>query len=262
MRIHRNSLSEWLASKSFERFILCLIVVNAITLGLETSQLMMRSFGNLLLLLDRVFLIVFSLEIVLKTYAWRARFFKDPWGWFDLVIIAVSWIPAAGGFSALRSLRVLRALRLVSAMPRLRKVVTGLLSSLPGLGAVTMLLLLLFYVGSVMATKLFGENFPQWFGNILASAYSLFQIMTLESWSMGIVRPVMEVYPYAWTFFVPFILATTFTTLNLLIAVIVNAMQSESETAAEKRAQESHEERLQLLKEFRELKEIIKNKYP
>jgi voltage-gated sodium channel len=87
-------------------------------------------------------------------------------------------------------------------------------------------LLLLYYVFAVIATKLFGANFPQWFGSIGESLYSLFQIMTLESWSMGIVRPVMEVHPNAWIFFVIFILIATFTMLNLFIAIIVNAMHS------------------------------------
>jgi voltage-gated sodium channel len=93
------------------------------------------------------------------------------------------------------------------------------------MGSVFLLMGLVFYIGSVMATKLFGAAFPEWFGSLGASAYSLFQIMTLESWSMGIVRPVMEVYPHAWAFFVPFILLTTFAVVNLLVGLIVNSMQ-------------------------------------
>jgi voltage-gated sodium channel len=111
----------------------------------------------------------------------------------------------------------------------MRRVVEGLLRAIPGMGAIAGLLVLLFYVFGVMATKLFGAAFPEWFGTLPRSMYSLFQIMTLESWSMGIVRPVMEVYPTAWAFFVPFILVTAFAVLNLFIAVIVNAMQSEHE---------------------------------
>ena len=109
-----------------------------------------------------------------------------------------------------------------------------------------------------MATKLFGQSFPVWFGSISASFFSLFQIMTLESWSMGIVRPVMEVYPFAWAFFVPFILVTTFTTLNLLIAVMVNAMHAETEEAAEERALESHQERQQMLDDLTYIKSRLK----
>jgi voltage-gated sodium channel len=125
----------------------------------------------------------------------------------------------------LRALRILRVLRVISVTPRLRRVVEGLLTALPGMGSVFMLMTLIFYIGAVMSTKLFGDTFPDWFGTLGRSAYSLFQIMTLESWSMGIVRPVMEVFPYAWAFFVPFILATTFVVLNLVVGLVVNSMQ-------------------------------------
>ena len=113
----------------------------------------------------------------------------------------------------------------LSVTPSLRRVVEGLMSALPGMASVFLLMGIIFYIGSVMATKLFGDSFPEWFGTLGRSAYSLFQIMTLESWSMGIVRPVMETYPYAWAFFVPFIMVTTFAVVNLLVGLIVNSMQ-------------------------------------
>jgi voltage-gated sodium channel len=142
---------------------------------------------------------------------------------------------------------------MVSVVPSLRRVISGLLNALPGLGSVGAIMLLIFYVGSVMATKLFGEGFPEWFGTLGESAYSLFQIMTLESWSMGVVRPVMEKFPFAWAFFLPFILIATFTMLNLFIAVIVNAMQAETDKAAMERAERSHDERELMLQEIRDL---------
>lgn len=254
-----KALQQLVSSKSFERVVIAAIVLNSITLGLETSKDMMASHGDLLYLLDRLFLTLFSLEVILKLTAFRTQYFRDPWNGFDFIIVAIAWIPAAGPFSVLRALRILRALRLLSAVPQLRKVVSGLLTSLPGFGAVAALLVILFYIGAVMATKLFGPEFPEWFGSIGKSAYSLFQIMTLESWSMGIVRPVMQSYPYAWTFFVPFILVTSFTTLNLLIAVLVNSMQTETEAAAENRAQKSHDERVRIFQELEEIKAEIKS---
>jgi voltage-gated sodium channel len=141
---------------------------------------------------------------------------------------------------------VLRVLRVITVVPSLRRVVGALVAALPGMGSIFLLLGLIFYVFSVMATKLFGQSFPNWFGTIGASAYSLFQIMTLESWSMGIVRPVMEVYPHAWAFFVPFILCATFIALNLFIGVIVSALQGEHEQQLkeEQRALEAESRRL------------------
>lgn len=160
-----------------------------------------------------------------KLFAYRLRFFRDGWNIFDFVIVGVSLVPAAQGFSALRALRILRVLRLVSAAPRLRRVVEGFITALPGMASVFSLMALIFYIGSVISTKLFAASFPDWFGTLGLSAYSLFQIMTLESWSMGIVRPVMEVYPLAWMFFIPFIMVTTFAVVNLLVGLIVNSMQ-------------------------------------
>jgi voltage-gated sodium channel len=148
-------------------------------------------------------------------------------------------------------------LRLVSMVPSLRRVVGGLVAALPGMGSIMLLLGLVYYVFAVMATKLFGASFPDWFGTIGHSAYSLFQIMTLESWSMGIVRPVMEVYPLAWMFFIPFIVSTTFTVLNLFIGIIVSAMQAEhdEEASAERTALQAEQE--VILDEIRALRKEV-----
>jgi voltage-gated sodium channel len=201
------------------------IIFNAIILGLETSKFVMDRASGLIHFLDALCLSIFVAELVAKMVAYRFRFFRDGWNLFDFVIIGISLVPAAQGFSALRALRILRVLRVVSAAPSLRRVVEGFITALPGMGSVFLLMALIFYIASVIATKLFAEAFPQWFGSLGGSAYSLFQIMTLESWSMGIVRPVMAVYPLAWLFFVPFIMVTTFAVVNLLVGLIVNSMQ-------------------------------------
>ena len=213
-------------SRSFNALITFVIVVNAITLGLETSPRAMEVAGPLLLAIDAGALWIFTIEIALKLWVHRARFFRGGWNVFDFAIVAIAWLPAAGPLSVLRALRIMRVLRLVSVVPQMRTVVGALFKALPGMGSILAVLVLVFYVAAVMATKLFGGAFPEWFGSIGASMFSLFQIMTLESWSMGIVRPIMDVHPGAWLFFVPFIVMTTFTVLNLFIALIVNSMQS------------------------------------
>ncbi len=206
--------------------VLVLIVLNAVVLGLETSDALMARHGAWLRLLDQAMLSVFVLEIGLRIVAWRSAFFRDPWSVFDFVVVAIALVPASGPFAVLRALRVLRVLRVLTIVPSMRRVIGGLLAALPGLSSIAMVLLLVYYVFAVIATQLFGDRFPDWFGTLGRSFYTLFQIMTLESWSMGIVRPLMEVFPYAWTFFIPFILVATFTMLNLFIGVIVSAMQS------------------------------------
>ena len=237
----RSRLSEFLDRADVQFAIIAVIVVNAIVLGLETSDQLMASFGGLIILIDRICLAIFTIEIAAKLFARGPAFFRSGWNLFDLAVVAISYVPAAGGLSVLRALRILRVLRLLSALPRLRRVIEGFLSALPGMASVFGLMALIFYIASVIATKLFGDAFPQWFGTLGQSAYSLFQIMTLESWSMGIVRPVMEVYPYAWVFFVPFILVTTFATLNLVVGLIVNSMQ-EAHAVEEVKATEAYRE--------------------
>ncbi|HSH40579.1 MAG TPA: ion transporter [Arenicellales bacterium] len=243
----------------FQNTIVALIAFNAVTLGLETSDAVMARAGGLLIAVDRILLSIFALEILARIIARGIRFFRDPWSIFDFIVVGVAVLPATQNFSVLRALRVLRVLRLASAVPRMRRVVEALLAALPGLGSVVAILGLIFYVAGVMATHIFGDEFPQWFGTLGRSVYSLFQIMTLESWSMGIVRPVMEVYPYAWAFFVTFILVSTFTMLNLFIAVVVNAMQSRYHEAEAEQAQAAHDERAKLLTEIQALRSEVRD---
>ena len=258
----RDSLLEFVESRLFTAFVTAVIIVNAVTLGLETSPAMTGSIGPLLHLTDTVALWIFTAELALKLRVYGARFFRDGWNVFDLIIVTVAWIPAAGPLSVLRALRIMRVLRLVSVIPSMRNVVGALFNALPGMGSIVAVLLLVFYIAAVMATNLFGNAFPGWFGSIGTSMFSLFQIMTLESWSMGIVRPVMEVYPHAWMFFVPFIVITSFTVLNLFIALIVNSMQllnSETSEEIQETAEMAHGEREALAQQIDALAKEVRS---
>ena len=265
----RGAIRRRMESSGVQYFITLLIVINAIILGLETVPQAMESYGGFLLAVDHIILGVFVIEILLRIYAHRLAFFRDPWSLFDFTVVAIALVPASGPLAVLRALRILRVLRLLTLVPSMRRVVGALLGSIPGLSSIALVLLLIYYVFAVIATKLFGEHFPQWFGSIGESLYSLFQIMTLESWSMGIVRPVMVEYPYAWIFFIIFILIATFTMLNLFIAIIVNAMQTftEEENRARKDAlvetrdhieADLHSEMAALRREIAELRQLMK----
>ncbi|MDF1718039.1 MAG: ion transporter [Antarcticimicrobium sp.] len=213
--------------------ILGVIIFNAITLGMSTSQTLRAEIGGVLTMIDRAVLTFFVIELTLKFYAYGLRFFTNAWNVFDLVVVGLGLLPSSSGLSALRGLRVIRAMRLLSVIPQMRAVVQALLDALPGMGAVIIMISIVFYVFGVMATLMYGAAFDPWFGTLGRSLYSLFQIMTLESWSMGIVRPVMERFPMAWLFFVPFIVITAFSVLNLFIGLLVNTMQSAVEEEAE-----------------------------
>lgn len=264
----RARLDSFITNTRVQWFILALIVINAVILGLETSSSVMAAYGPLLLAADKAILAVFVVELTIRLFVNRLAFFRDPWSIFDFIVVAIALVPATGQLSVLRALRVLRVLRVMTIVPSMRRVVGALLGAIPGLSSIALVLLLIYYVFAVIATNLFAASFPDWFGDLGRSFYTLFQVMTLESWSMGISRPVMEAYPYAWAFFIPFILIATFSMLNLFIAVIVNAMQTVSDAEhAETRGvvgetgehleQELHAEVQALREEIRALHKLI-----
>ncbi len=242
----------------FERFIIGVIVVNAITLGLETSKTVMDRIGDILVVADQIMMGIFVVEIMARMIVFKGRFWRDPWSIFDFLVVAITLIPATGNLSVLRALRILRALRLISAVPSVRRVVSSLLTAIPGMGSIVLLLLLINYIFAVMTTKLYGESFPEMFGTIGASLYTLFQIMTLEGWSGSVVRPVMEKYPYAWAVFLPYIVVVTFAVLNLFIGIVVDAMQQQSNEAKEEVIKVTDREYDQLVSEIRSLTDEVR----
>ena len=213
------------------------IIANAIVLGLESDAGIRSQYGPLLHAMDNACLALFVIELSVKMAAYRMLFWRSAWNWFDFAVVGIALVPGAGVWSVLRALRVLRVLRLLTIVPQLRKVVAAFLHAIPGLGGVMAVMTIFFYTAGVLATNLFGKTHPQWFGSLGDSLYTLFQVMTLESWSMGIVRPVMEQHAWAWAFFVPFIIVATFTILNLFIGIIVSTMQELSLTPDPEQAQ-------------------------
>ena len=249
-----HALRNLLQSRRFENTITFLILLNAITLGLETSPVIMHHFGTALHAADQTLLAIFIIELLIKLLLYRRNFFREPWRIFDLLVIAISVVPSTESISILRALRVIRLFRLISMVPSMRRVVGGLFSALPGRGSIFLLLSLVFYVSSVAATKLFAADFPELFGTIAASAFTLFQVMTLEGWTGEVVRPIMAVHPLAWVFFIPFIIATSFTVLNLFIGIIVSSMQAEHEIPTQVGQEQMIEDQRKILSELQELR--------
>lgn len=219
-----------LATPAFQRAVLGLILLAGVLVGLETSAGLMARFGDFLHALDRVVLGLFVLELVVRIGACGAqpwRFFRDPWNIFDFVIVAVCVLPLQAEYSAvLRLARVLRVLRLITAVPRLQLLVGALLRSLPSMSYVALLLCVLFYAYAVVGVGLFGRVDPAHFGTLGASGLTLFQIVTLEGWADIMRTQLAEGVSPALTiaYFVSFILLGTMITLNLLIGVIVTGM--------------------------------------
>lgn len=250
----RAQLTSLVENRRFELAVTILIIINAVILGLETSPAIMAAWGPLLVALDKALLAVFVAELAMRMVAYGPAFFRSGWNVFDFVVVAIALIPASGALSVLRALRVLRVLRLITVIPSLKRVVGAMIKALPGMGSIIVLLMLVFYVSAVMATKLFQATEPEAFGSLDRSLFTLFQLMTLDGWSGEIVKPVLENHPYAMLFFMPFILFSAFVVLNLFIGVVVGAMQAEAEEIIEAvdDSVESHEQ--QMLKEIRALR--------
>lgn len=262
----------------FDRAIIALIILNAIILGLDTSAEFKSRYGELTSTLDNLILGVFTAEIVLRIYVHRLDFFRSPWGWFDLFVVAVSYLPNLSGLSALRVFRIFRLFRLISMVPKMRRVIDGFFASLPGMGGVVAVLALIFYVSAVITTTIFGQAdlasapdgvtqddiavMRELYGTLGASFFTLFQLMTLEDWAGGIVLPTMKVFPNALLFFIPYIVITAFAVLNLFIGIIVDGMQDDREQseqdALEARSLEADKQRRQdLAREDRRFEEVL-----
>ena len=231
----------------FQNFILAVIIINSILLGVMTYPKIMTVAGPLLHLICNICVGIFTIEIILKLYVYGKNFFKSGWNNFDFIIVAISLVPTGGAFSSFRVfriLRALRALRLITQLEKLRVIVQAIIDSIPNVGWASVLLLIIFYIFSIMGTTLFAADFPDWFGSIGKSMYTLFQVMTLESWSMGIARPVISLHPFAWMYFISFILISSFIVMNVIVGVVVNAI---SEISAD-------------IKKQKETKRLITNK--
>jgi voltage-gated sodium channel len=260
----RARVARFVTAPAFQRSIVALIMVNAVTLGLETSDSVMQAWGGTLHAIDAALLYAFTAELGLRIYAFRGRFFRDPWGLFDLAVVGIAWMPATGALSVLRALRVLRVLRLISVVPSMRTVVEAMLAALPGMGSIVLLMLLIFYVFAVMGAKLFGEALPEQFGDLGAALFTLFQLMAMDDFG-NVVRQAMEHQPLAWLFFIPFSVVATFVVLNLFIGVIVESIQTlreervsadaaAAQAASDAAASAAHADQVALLHEIRALR--------
>jgi voltage-gated sodium channel len=256
----REQVAKFVDDRRVQNFIIAVIIFNATTLALETSPGISGEYGHALHALDYLALSIFVLELLAKLYAYRGRFFGDSWNIFDLLVIGIALVPAAGPFAVLRALRVLRVLRLVSKIPSMRKVVSGLLAAIPGMASIAALLGLIIFVAGVMATKLFGAISPEDFGDLGTSLFTLFQVMTGEAWP-DIAKSIMVEAPMAWVFFVVYILVSSFAVLNLFIAVVVSGMESElREDLREEEAKQQEQQaavNAEILEELRALRAEI-----
>jgi voltage-gated sodium channel len=258
-----NKLETFLNSHIAQDLLAILLVLNAVILGMETSVNLMDEYGTYLVALDTIILYVFVFEIALRLIAGGFRFFKCGWNLFDFVIIAISISAAATSLSALRTLRVLRLLRFLSLSPSMKFLVSSLGRALPGILNIALILLAMFYIWAVVACQSFGSDNPP-FASLTRSMYTLFQVMLGDNFG-ELTNKVMETHPYAYLFFIPYMIVMAFTILNLFFGLIVGSMQGAAEEentkALAKHAGVEHDPEMTqnklILNELRDLKKQI-----
>lgn len=246
-----SKLYAFVESKKFHDFIIVVIFTNSVIIGLETYSSIANSFiGSMLNIVDQICLVIFVIELILKFAAYRFIFFKSPANIFDFFIIFISILSnlfflsifrVFRVFRVFRTLRSLRLLRIVSGLERLKTLVVALEKSLASIVWTVLLLGVVYYILAVVGVGLFGEKFPDLFGTLGKSFFTLFQIMTLDSWAMSVCLPIMEEYPLAWLYFVPFVVVSAFVMMNLVVGILVNTIAEATDESKKEKILENED---------------------
>ncbi|WP_146815547.1 ion transporter [Halobacillus faecis] len=247
-------LRHFIEHRSFSRFILAVILINAVVIGISTDDSIYQNYHSLFIFLDILVLSIFTIEIILKLVVYRSHFFKDGWNIFDFVIVFGSLVLYNTHFvGVLRILRVLRVMRTISVVPSLRRLTSALFLAIPAIGSVMILMGIIFYVYAIIGVTFFGDIAPEYFGNVGLSTLTLFQVFTLESWASGVFRPIFAEITWSWVYFVSFIVVSAFIILNLIIGEIVNNAQQLSE-----HAEEESKDMAKIMNDLDELKQMMR----
>ena len=220
----KRKLKTLVTGESFDLFIMSIILADAIVLGLMTSEWVSFRFDTGLFLLDRLFMGIFIVEMLMKIYAEGRNFFKNGWNIFDFVIVAVSSVPLASAFIILRTFRLFRLLKYINRFSHLKDIVNTFTALLPNFVAMILVFAVFFYVFAIMAVSLYGDVFRE-FSTLGAALFTLLQTFTLDGWAGNIARPVMDIFPNAWVFFVSFILISFLIVISFLMSAVVQAVK-------------------------------------
>lgn len=215
----RRRVKKLVEGKNFDFLIMSLICMDAVILGLMTSDAMNRFFEGGLFILDRLFMAIFIIEMIMKIFAFGKKFFKSGWNVFDFAVIAISSVPFASWFIIFRTFRLFRLLRYVNKFTRLKQMINTFLALLPNFMAMLLVMAVFFYVFAIMAVCLFGDVFIE-FSDLGSSLFALLQVVTLDGWASNIARPVMAVFPHSWLFFVSFVFISFLITVSFLMSVV------------------------------------------
>ena len=242
----------------FNWLIIALILATAALVGMETSDALTANLGPVFEWANNLILAVFVFEVVAKIVAvWPqpARYFRDGWNLFDFLIVVFSLLPATGEYAMVaRLMRLLRVMRLISAIPELRLIVTTLIRSIPSMVHVIILMSVIFYIYAIVGYHLFHDHDPVHWRSLGLALLTLFRIVTLEDWT-DVMYTAMDLHPLAWAYFVSFVVVGTFVVINLFIAVVLNNLDEAKQEQL--RALSPPPDRGELMRELRATRESL-----
>ena len=238
----------------YEFFMLIVIIVNTVSLGLETSRSISLNFRNTLILIDQICLYLFIADLIFKAIVYNKDFFGEEekdgcfslnkWNISDLIIVVISVAASLPYFTIFRTFKIFRSVKviksiksfnavrgfkLVNESEELRSTFKGLVRAIPGILWTFCFLALFTYVYAIVGTNVFGDDFSEFFGSLDYSFLSLCQIITFDSWISQIARPIIQVYPLAWLYFISFAFIAASVVMNVIVGIIVDSMERERE---------------------------------
>ncbi len=279
------------ADTPYEYAMLFVIVINTISLGIETSKNITEEFRNILFIIDQICLWIFIAELVFKFIVFNKQFFGEirfseddgeeyfhwnRWNISDLIIVIVSVISTLPYFTVFRVFRIfrsfkvirtikalgaVRSLKLVNDVSGLRTTFKGLVKAIPGILWTFCFLALFAYVYAIIGTHIFGEEFPEFFGSLGYACLSLCQILTFDSWVSQIARPIIQLYPLAWIYFISYAFIAASVIMNVIVGIIVDSMGKERDRQKQKEMKDSAQNKVtleQLSQQISELQNQIK----
>ena len=222
--------------KHTQKIITFVIILNAVVLGILTNRSLSAEEVLFLEAIDKACLVIFTIELIAKLLVYRRSFWSEGWNIFDFVIVLSSIIFISSSISVIRAFRIFRLLKALAEFPELQILVSSMLKAIPSMTWALLLLFIVFYIFAVFGSTMYGDTFPELFGGVGGSMFTLFQVMTFESWATAVARPIMEMYPYAWAYFLVFILLTAITLLNVMVGIVVEAVGTISEAVKEEQS--------------------------
>jgi len=249
-------------AKWFSNLTTFIILAYASVLGFKTIGEVETNYSIFLQFADYFVTIYFIFEIAIKMVAEKKfmNFFKSGWNLFDFVIVVVTLLPLEqSGFAAIaRMLRVFRVLRLFTARPELKKIIDMLIKAIPSIIDIVILMFIIFYIYAIIGNFYFHDLPSGLWNDFLVSMLTLFRVLTFEDWT-DVMYEAMEVHPWAWIYFVSFVIIAAFVFFNLFVAVIIGEMQKLQEADMKEELHEDHLKLDVLLQEIKALREEVKD---